>query len=389
MDYSQHLGLVLPASLKSPPPPSGYNIPPELLLHIVEFIYYNTDDSRTIDRATLSACSLVHSSWTYIAREFLFHSVHPRPSLMISSNLTIPLSIQPFMQNTVRRLEVAISSRISSQAAIPVPFFIRLLSACSSLYELALEVVNLHAFSESELDSLRGLATREEQPLKIVALNLVECGVQSPILFQLLSIWPTIKFLRIGSEIAARIPLGLPPTSAQIYELTFSRNLPLKTIEWLLSSSKGHLRILEFRDPPENSFDSAVLSVHGSSLHSLRIFRHTLRLMSMVRLCPNLRELIIMQISPYITMPLAQFPEGIEHFSFRDPDWGANETLSPVLLFVGNFPKLRVISCDRHVRNHAEFGELEKACREKGVELITDLPSRVFVSGLFLYNCKC
>ena len=48
---------------------------------------------------------------------------------------------------------------------------------------------------------------------------------------------------------------------------------------------------------------------------------------------------------------------------------------------MGVLPRLRVVTCDQRARSDRQFGELERLCGEKGVELYVDETPFWVVSG--------
>ncbi|KAJ3480738.1 hypothetical protein NLI96_g8136 [Meripilus lineatus] len=252
---------------------TGQTLPLELVYRILHNTYFVEEGVK--DSSTLSACSLVSPSWTGEAQRLLHHSIRVASCPSFRPH-DIPLRIG----SLVRSLEVSVG-----YSEIPVGDFVTLLAHCPHVYELHLRITE-HELDDVTLDLLSNTPT----PLRIVALNLQYCGVQSPILFQLLFLWPTIEFLRLGTEIAASPPFKTP--TFRLYELTLLRNPPVATLLWLLSNSVGHLRILDFRDPPGHKFE-LLFDQHGPHLHSLRFFRHAGGAESMIQRCPKQRTRIV------------------------------------------------------------------------------------------------
>ncbi|KAI0786811.1 hypothetical protein C8Q75DRAFT_245434 [Abortiporus biennis] len=355
-------------------------LPPELVEDVLEHIYYDTNGQ--VDRNTLSCCSLVCYSWAKPAQKLLFHHVDMRATGFRISVITKSIRAS-HLGSFVRSLQVGVTGQnhprysLEANSFLTVNAFIHLLSVCPNLYELALRVQSLYQFDQATLDSLTGLATRPsnhngilDHAIRPAAFTLIECGIQSPIIYQILSIWPCIQFLRLQTEINAPPPRDAP--KFKLYELSLIRVLArIETIHWLLSTSEGHLRILDFRDAPGSEY-KAIFSTHGRHLQSVRFFRQDLTTSSLLALCPNLRELVIMQVSSYI--PLKNVPESVEHFSFRDFAWGMNDTLEPVIELIKKLPNLKVVSCDFHANVHKDMPELRRICSERDVEVISNLP---------------
>ncbi|EJF63447.1 hypothetical protein BD309DRAFT_858267 [Dichomitus squalens] len=225
------------------------------------------------------------------------------------------------------------------------------------------------------MDKLRALASPRmtsvdhdppRPPLRIRALSLLSCGIQSPILYQLLSIWPGIEFLFIGVEIAAPPPKW--PATFELYQLTLMRTPRLYILSWLLSASKHSLRIVSFRDAPGRELDPLLDEV-GPRLRSLRLMNYSLRATKVLERCPNLEEFVLVQLSTLFG--LENLPKTLEHLSCRNLP-SEPQSLSSVIRAVGSLPQLKVVTCDRMARSDERFEELERLCGEKGVELFVD-----------------
>ena len=337
-------------------------LPTELIHQILRYAYYNASGSP--DRHTISTCALVCLSWTEEAQRLLFLSVGlPRKEFLSD----IPAERASRIGTFVRRLNI----NVRSHGNVQLNGFIELLGKCPNLYELVL-AIEVHELDAKTMDNL----AHPPSPTRIVALNLRSCGTQSPILFQLLSLWPSIEFLRLGTEIAARHP-PTPPTF-KLYELTLLRNLRIATLEWLLSASEGHLRILEFRDPPGREIDP-IFNIHGPHLQSLRLFRHSGHANSMVQKCVGLKELVLFQISHLFR--LDNLPKSLEHFGFRNFIWGEIRSYAPVIRVIEQLPNLKLVTCDEHTRKHQDFPKLAETCEERGIELSTEAPPSLVVSA--------
>ncbi|GJF00267.1 hypothetical protein PsYK624_165510 [Phanerochaete sordida] len=211
-----------------------------------------------------------------------------------------------------------------------------------------------------------------QRPSPIRAVVIPVCGIQSPIMYQLLHIWPTVRFLRIGTELAAPPPQDMP-MRARLYELALVRLPCLQGLAWLLAASRGSLRILECPFAPPGAHGE-LLAAHTPELHSLRLFRHTLGTRALLQRCGALREVMFTQLSDFL--PLGELPKGIEHVSFRH---FAQVALSPaVVRAVEELPRLHLVSCDATARSAIGFAALAEACSRKGALLGHDVvPVRV------------
>ncbi|KAK0244022.1 hypothetical protein EDD85DRAFT_1017779 [Armillaria nabsnona] len=182
---------------------------------ILESLYYRTDKwTREPDYATLAACSLTvtQRSWYLPAQRLLFRH--------------IPKGVRPIrLFDDIRILDMILTPEFIPELAF-------LLTHCARLYELGL--------------SAQGVFTLPPfmPTANIRALHLVECSVQSPILYDLLALFPTVRFLTVDTEIVAPPPSIATPAPT-LYELALKRSLRADILTWILANSVGPLRILE------------------------------------------------------------------------------------------------------------------------------------------------
>ncbi len=344
------------------------HIPPDIIQSVLESTYYTK--GFTPDYATLRSSSLVCKAWRDYSQKLLFHDVrlhryHDHPG-MVSFRSAVFASTQRgrTLASYIRRTDIIIG--VQADVNLTVDDLLGLVSHCHGLYAVTLRVPRIHEFGPSMMEGLRR-AHEASLPTPIRSLSLLLCGTQSPILYQLLAVWPSIQYLRVGTELAA--PPPIEPNKVQLYELTLFREPPLAHVEWLLSASKNTLRILECVVAPGSEYDH-LLEDLGKHLLSLRIFRHTRRFAAVVQFCPELKEIVITQLSSFL--PLGDLPPTLEHLSFRSMSAVATIPLQPIISAIGNLPKLRLVSCDASKRN-VDFASLSEKCQGKGAILWTGL----------------
>ncbi|EKM49534.1 uncharacterized protein PHACADRAFT_178956 [Phanerochaete carnosa HHB-10118-sp] len=349
------------------------NLPSELTTIILEYAYYDANGQP--DRRTLSACTLLCTSWSAVAQPLLFRHVcapsskdHENRLAIFRSTLLSGSEHGRILAAQVRRAEVAIRDLAD------VEIFVELIYHCHHLYELILRVHGVHAFQSSTLEAL-GAPAIIGRPAPIRALALLSCGIQSPILYQLLATWPTIRFLRLGTELAAHPPTDMP-IRASLYELSLARTPCVEGMGWLLSNSQGTLRIFECHAAPEGAHRE-ILAAHTAHLLSLRLFRHTFGVPALLRRCSSLREVMLTQVSDFL--PLGELPAALEHLTFRH-FMSTHSVLPPSILeAIEKLPKLRLVSCDVSARLATNYAALEEKCTQKGVVLDHDVvPIRAF-----------
>ncbi|KAH9947596.1 hypothetical protein B0H21DRAFT_807153 [Amylocystis lapponica] len=338
--------------------------PVDLIIEILGHSYYRDGIP---DKATLRACTLVSSFWTEHAQRLLFCSVSLYDSRMMQSfSFATDPSAERGRQlgSYVRTMEMFIES--SDHMGHTVAGFIAVLSRCPRIYELVLCAPHLHMFDDATMDQLRQLA---HGPLQVTirALSLLLCGIQSPLLYQLLEVWPTVQFLRLGTELNATPPRA--PAPIKLYELVLHRTPSQEILEWLLSASESSLQIADFRDVPGPLFDD-LLRLHGPHLRSLRLMRYSARAAAVIKHCPNLEELILFQLSTFLD--LARLPQTLEHLGFRNYTWSASPSLHTIITAIDSLPRLRIVTCDPHTEQHVDYPALRAKCLERGVELLAD-----------------
>ncbi|KAG2120533.1 uncharacterized protein F5147DRAFT_2690 [Suillus discolor] len=363
-------------------------VPPELVLCILEHGYYTS--LRNPNYTLLKAAALVCKTWSGPAQTLLFRCAtkleqHNIP-IFRAALLSSP-GRGKALGECVRILEISIGE--TSKGGCSADDFVILLQACPQLYELALSITGLHEFEEEILKKLGDVGR------KLKALTLVQCGLQSPILFQLLKIWNNIQFLKIEKEIAAwpwRTPTTpvlrmntdadelahRPGAEVCLYELALSRFPTPDVLTWLLESSTDSLRILELRDIPGPTHRS-ILSLHAPRLRSLRLGYYNIYSAALLRMCTALEELVIYHVPTHF--PLApDLPPTIEHLSFRNPNHVYRNTLQPIIEAVDALPSLKVLTCDKNAEQLVGDYEILKAkCRMKGAEVVvSDIPFWVY-----------
>jgi len=332
-------------------------LPIELCITIMEHSCYTWDF--TEDYETLSACSLVSPSWTDPAQKLLFRSVRilePEKKTKFFDAIR-PTDRGKILGSYVRKLDITLGySRDLVQATSNCKQFALLLSWCPRLYELAL-LSFIHELDDTTIRELQHIA----KTVKLRALHLMLSGVQSPILYQLISVWPGIQCLTIDFEIAASPPPQLP--NIQLQELKLVRNPSLECLEWLFSIPQTSLKILDIRDVSGRQMVD-VVAKYAPHLRSLRILCYNKDFANILRLCTQLEELVIIHMSCVI--PLKDLPSTIEHFGFHDAGSSIHDSVLPL---IAASPKLRVVTCHQRISENPDFPTLRSACEARNVEL--------------------
>ncbi|KAI0648041.1 hypothetical protein C8Q79DRAFT_548000 [Trametes meyenii] len=353
------------------------NFPVELIDAILEHTYY---EKGFPDKNSLRMCTLVSRTWTEPAQRLLFRRVALQKSEGGRKHMSFREATDPrtdrgrMLGQYVRVLDIFVGQK--STHDLDCEDMANLLRHTPRLYELVLHVSRLHQFSVVTIQKLARLAVNtscadctssslascNQVPLRIRALTIVACGVQSPILYQLLEVWPTIEFLHIGVEIAAPPPKWAP--QFHLYQLSLMRTPPLSVLSWLLSTSVESLRIVSFRDVPGRALDPLLEAV-GPRLRSLGLMNYNLRAAAVLEHCPNLEEFIVVQ--PSTLIPLRNLPGTLEHLGCR-----ILPSIGVVTSTIASLPHLRVVTCDSRAAEEETYVELEGLCTSRGIELFLD-----------------
>jgi len=303
------------------------DIPPELVLHILEEAYRTED--LTDGRSLLKNCALVCRAWSPLAQKLLFRDVALRdePSFASFRRAVDPRSSRGrTLGHCVLRLGIVID--IKNRLCLSHASFAQAVVLCPNLYELRLSLFSrvpggerifgvprptsrASGFDETVIQSLRS------GPM-VTSLQLSNWTDDYHILPQLLDTWPAIKSLALNG-VAAHLPDASirppPPCALERLRMNVQFSPNADFMSWLLRNSAGVLRILHFdRDPSAAMLDS-VFDVHAETLESLAIptcssYEHV----PSMRRCRRLRELKL--YNPWaVHTVLKQLPCDVEHIA--------------------------------------------------------------------------
>ncbi|CAK5284182.1 unnamed protein product [Mycena citricolor] len=236
---------------------------------------------------------------------------------------------------------------------------VEMMSSCTQLYELILYSSRLFSLGPHDLEQIESLVTSSSW--KIRSLRLMECSSQSPILYELLSVFPDVQFLVLGIELSAAPPLWTP--AVELYELKLHRTLPSEVLVWLLSSSRQSLRILELRDLPSASTALDLVPCFPN-LQSLRLMRFNSHSAAILLQCANLVELVLLNV-PTI-FPLPPLPASLQHLYLPIQTYSTGIDIESVLRAVNsdNLPNLRILS---FTGASDQASPLQAACLSKNI----------------------
>ncbi|KAJ7459862.1 mitochondrial 39-S ribosomal protein L47 (MRP-L47)-domain-containing protein [Mycena latifolia] len=343
-------------------------LPEELICVILANLYYRNPPFSTPDYSTLSACCLVNSLWTIPAQTLLFRRITVNVAHSFGRFVARPIGNQALLSH-VRMLAIALSDNPPpplSQSSdpnderstlCPVSTLVTILKSCPKLYELSISARSLFSLGSESTSALADVVRTTS--LSIRSLRMVECSVQSPILYEFLALFPGVQFLTLGVEIAASPPSWAPVI--RLYELTLHRTLSSEVLIWLVSASETTLRILELRDLP---------GVHTrvGPRDSLRLMRYNAYTAAILRQCTNLLELVLLNVPGFVSLP--ELPPTLEHIAVLIQTYTASVDLQPVIAAVDSLPRLRILTFigDSQLQ---QIPRLKEACQSKDVAMWT------------------
>ena len=385
------------------------SILPEILFHILEYGYYIPPGPRrnippgTPNYKHLKACALVCRAWSGPAQSLLFRSVlwlrdrniYVFHAALLSSAArgralggcvqTLDMTISPVSQSSLaihRKLNIP---ACNTQGCSPL-VAVALLQACPHIHELVLDFHRADLDQET-LEKLKVAGRRLER------LSLACYGWQPLIIpFDLLRIWPNIRFLKIRSGLSSpwrHTGTSLMPQSASdtkeladksvtqisLYHLTLTVPIEPDALAWLLASSVDSLCILDLPVPlylEERNF----LARHVPQLHSLcslRLSRYDNDTITLLRLCTSLEELVFRRFHLPPLYPLASnLPPTIQRLAFTIGIYKCRVTLQPIIDAVDTLPNHKVLTFNQNVwrQHHEEYAILEWRCKRKGAKVV-------------------
>ncbi|KAJ6613279.1 hypothetical protein B0H10DRAFT_1881385 [Mycena sp. CBHHK59/15] len=351
------------------------HLPEELVTAILANVYYKNPPFSDPDYSTLAACSLVNSLWTSPAQTLLFRRIQLGVAHAFSRSLANIHN--PALLSHVRVLSVALSDKPllrigGGESTCPVSTLVSILERCPKLYELSISSRGLFWLGLQSRSDI--MAVIQTNSLSIRSLRILECSVQSPILYELLALFPAIQFLTLGVEIAASPPSWTPMHN--FYELSLHRTPSSEILSWLLSASEISLRILELRDLP-SVHTQADLARHCPHIQSLRLMRYNAHTAAILRQCTNLSELVLLNVPTLISLP--DLPPSLEHFAFVIQTHSASVDLRPVINAVSALPHLRILSFVGDPQLD-QIPMLKSACDAKGAIMRQTTTHRFWVT---------
>ncbi|KAF7346330.1 hypothetical protein MSAN_01860700 [Mycena sanguinolenta] len=336
------------------------HLPEEMICLVLAKLYYVNPPLNAPDYSTLSACALVNSHWRGPSQTLLFRRItkEATPAFARFADRTSNKALL----SHVRILSIALTKdnapRPIGVEVCRMSTLLSILRHCPQLYELGISAHKLFSLGSEDIGKI-ATALRDAS-ITIRSLRLLECSVQSPLLYELIGLLSAVQFLYIGVEIAAPPPSWTP--AIQLYELILQRTPTSQVLQWLLSSSTASLRILELRDLPSAStcMDIAECCSH---IQSLRLMRYNAYSAAILLQCTNLLELVLLNIPTIASLSL---PSSLEHLALLTQTYTASVDLRTVVEAVESLPQLRILT---FVGDPQDI--LQAACDAKNITLQT------------------
>lgn len=346
--------------------------PLEIYFRFIDEVSCNFDGSR--DAATLSSCSQVCLAWADFSQKALFRCIDlgqarsgsiRYPSLM--AQIKLPTTRGSVLGGCIRELEVAIGPSSSPQYGLRQDQFALFLSHCPQLRKLTLRS-SIAKFDATTMVQLRRVAS-EIGSCDMRTLCINKSAPHSSIIYQLLSVWPTIQRLYIGCRIS---PHETPsfPTTVELRELVLDcgERLPQKLLEWLLSRSQTSLELLELHDEP-GPLMKYIVSERAPHIRSLSLPCFNRSSVELVRLCHGLEKLRMVFYQKTVLLHLHDLPASIRHLAFQNLT--QNFPHISFLKILCNLPDLKDVTY--HQRMAADkLVTLQEAYRLQHVPLYVD-----------------
>ncbi|KDQ12204.1 hypothetical protein BOTBODRAFT_176724 [Botryobasidium botryosum FD-172 SS1] len=350
-------------------------LPGELLHTILDIACFDQRSVPLYD--ALRHCALVCRAWAPHAQQLLFRYVSLRPPRAL---LPAPAAAEALrkarafiaaldarasdraraLADAVRILKITVTS---AEGNVRPDDLAAIITLCPRIYELQLAMVKVHIISPACCDRL-ATAVR----LAVLRYKNID-STASVVLYQLLRLWPSLRFLQLDGH-RLSLPRGSPtlPPACRLQELRYVSNANEQVLLWALAASADSLEALEI-DPGLRPLSLKLLAqVHGQRLRRLRLDTCDRDAADAFRLCPCLEECAFGRIPP--TEVIDALPPSLQHLSMQPFQSSLHQNLDAVLNFISQRDALRLvtlINCGD--KSSDECVRIDAACRSRGVEL--------------------
>jgi hypothetical protein len=366
---------------------------PALPLELIDKILRETCElpPRGTDRQVLSTCAVVCKSWLPFVQSLLYHSLTVENSRIYVSRTPgtlgpAALLHRPHLLAFTRSLTLRVIDEFAptppacNGKAVPaahpecvrIPDFLSLLAHTPGLRHLRLAVVwsrkNRHSFETSILDWLSSLAL----PIQVLDLKYGQ-PFDSPLVCDLVRLWPTIRALRVRTDYG--LPLPERP-SARLRELRLPITSLAAVVEWFLPPisrpDRSDLRVLELYEIPEGRH--ALLSSHASAVSCLTLTRQPAT--GLADLFTNLEEFVI--AGPFWSGPLPTLPKTLMHIRLQVHAFMSDTVLPAITAAVPSLGNLRALSVEEALTTDKHYPALRQMCEANRVEILVNPMNPLF-----------
>jgi hypothetical protein len=341
---------------------------------------------RREDWQVLRACAIVCKSWLPFTRSLLYHSLTIEntridvsrtpgtlgPAVLLQRSyllaFTRSLSVRVIDEFTASRPVFAKDGPSSYRYSecVPIPDFLSLLAHTPRLRSLCLSVFwsrgNQCSFESLILDWLSSLS------LSIEVLDLrYGKPMDSPLVYDLVRLWPTIRALRVRTDYGMLLP---ERPNTRLRELRLPITSLDTVIEWFLPppahDDRSNLRILELYEIPDGG--RTLLSAHAPTVTSLTLTRQPAS--GLADLFTELEEFVV--AGPFWSSPLPTLPETLMHIRLQVHAFMSDSVLPAITAEVPSLLNLRLVSVEEALTTDKHYPSLREACRAHGVEILVN-----------------
>jgi hypothetical protein len=342
---------------------------------------------RKEDWQVLRACAVVCKSWLPFTRSLLYHSLTIEntridvsrtpgtlgPAVLLKRSylltFTRSLSVRVIDEHTTTRPVFAKDGPSSCSRypeCVSIPDFLSLLAHTPRLRSLCLSVFwsreNQCSFESLILDWLSSLAL----PIEVLDLRYGK-PMDSPLVYDLVRLWPTIRALRVRTDCDMTLP-ERPIT--RLRELRLPITSLATVIEWFLPppspDDRSNLRVLELYEIPDGG--RTLLSAHGPNVTSLTLTRQPVS--GLADIFTGLEEFVI--AGPFWSSPLPTLPKTLMHIRLQVHAFMSDSVLPAITAEVPSLSNLRLMSVEEALTTDKHYPSLQEACRAHGVEILVN-----------------
>lgn len=363
-------------------------MPLELICTVIEAACEGADDSTRV--GILKSCSLVCRTWSNASQRLLFSKVTLRSQRAFEAFMfAVDRSAEhgASLGDAVQHLSVVLDH--NQPSGLHQNSLALAVTACPNLSRMG---ISLYGCAEPGNDIIgapdvsrlrRAAPSFDETTLsllksgpKIQYLHFDNWSENHNSIFQLLDIWPSLRFLSIGGTPPQHLQNSPPPFPCALrgVRFNFQTTPSVDFMRWLLFNSAESLETLHFERDPCADVLEYLIDAHGGHLRSISLPGYgSPLLMGMVTKVPHLRELRTENPST-LSAHHANLSDEVEHLAFG---LDRNTPLGSIIDVIKTREKLQTVTV--HVSangdHHPLFCSLKIACMYRGIDydITTDL----------------